>query len=254
MALPEAKDRLLSSFFVSSQVLFWLRVIYLLFGWFVLLAALSSDAFEYFRYFTNWTWISINVYLTILVILTMVTRYIPDYDTSRYNRPLEILYGCAMSCSIIVSLVFWALLFSDNRKKDTFKLMLFIVPHACNLVYMVSEGLLSKVSIKIRDFYWPSLCTILYGILAYITMAFGARAPYPFLVTLLEKWWYMAIGIVGFIVLSTASYLVTYGIIFLRNRLALCIHGRYAGKVIRTESVPKSEQGLIDQAKSAEKK
>ncbi|KAJ3055712.1 hypothetical protein HK097_009597 [Rhizophlyctis rosea] len=236
--LNNCSERLFTSAFVSSKVLLAWRTFAGLWGIMMIgfQAAKTRQAWVYFSYFTNLSWLGLTIYFLLFAFLSF--RYVQT-GTSKFfqNLPKPVrwliwnIYVLAAVYPWIVVIIFWSLLSGELvRNGDAMAWWTNINVHLMDLVFMLIELFLARTPMFASQWPIPIAVGLLYLAWAHVQNAAFSDEPwvvgnpayphgwYPYSFLDVERssaaMWYIIV-----IVLFILMFFVVFGVHRFRDRV-----------------------------------
>lgn len=224
----DADYRFVTSWAFSPMVLASCRIIFAIYCWTDLIIFFVYDGISNkaigpdFSFFTNLTWWGITTYFTISAIHTFTYALKGDSWLHNWPRPLQVLhslfYSTIVTYPILVTIVYWAILFSGPWFSDDWNAFRNVSRHATN-----SAAALFEIIVPATNpppwLHIPFLVIILamYLGLAYVTHVTQGFYPYSFLDPT-NGAGQLAGYIVGIAAASAIIFVIVWFLIWLRRR------------------------------------
>jgi len=229
-------DLLCTSPYISSFILFLIRLLFSLFSTAINIWALAIKGKVFFEYFTQWNFTVLMIFFWIMTYFSL-RKVLRKDETQRKINSAELavgilawaMYHMELVCALFIDIVVWGILFpwmtaNDNKTGANNVQNDLITPisiscHAVNFVMMLIEFILNRLPFSryfcLFSIMWGCLYAIFQWIYYYSP---NGRWVYPFMN--LQKGpavvWY-----VGFIVLLVLFHLGAY-YIFLKFKAVHC--------------------------------
>ena len=168
---------------------------------------------DFWLFFTNWSWM-LNAFYFLLILISHgeQTRVVEYF--------IRILFSVSLSCTLIVSIIFWTLLSSNIQSvQTTDEKIALVIQHLLNILVMLTESILCKISVKWYDFIFVSGFLLLYAIVIILLhFTISIEWPYPFLEFIDHpNIGILTVALIGIILLGAFGFLVLRGVLYLKD-------------------------------------
>jgi hypothetical protein len=220
----------ISSPLPTFKVLFLFRIFCIAFFSTVFVSGLYLSSGNSLVYYTVWTFLMQGAYFVWAAMHQRRSIPIAHMPTLQQNRWLDILLDVSISTSVLVTIVYWALLYP--RKKDF--TWLETLTHGVNCFFLWVEFVLKRHIVQGSS--WPilMLCPTIFGGFTWLRIhtSSNARWPYRFLDISNQ---YSVAWYIGMLI----AHLFVFGIVYSASRLQQWFWNR------RTADVEASQMSLV---------
>ncbi|KAI8870366.1 hypothetical protein GQ42DRAFT_107416, partial [Ramicandelaber brevisporus] len=188
------RERVVSSPFVSTRTLFFVRFILTLYMLIVNLQLLIYQASRgnarfLYAFFTNLSYIGLTSYMVTATVHTGIAAF---NTTNRYylfdllpsffsNVLLWLVYETAIPYSFVVTVIYWSILYRASDQPSAIKTYSNVSVHALNFVFAFIEMSLNRMVMKRSHTIYFCIPAVLYLCLAWMLYGIYGVFVYPFL-------------------------------------------------------------------------
>lgn len=190
----------------------------------------KANYIDYSQYFTYWSmWLSLFYFffIAILMIVKKAWRIQPpslQLEQNWISRVGTIAFHIAYTSEIIVTLIYWAILYRPNDEEtedEELKALGNISVHAVPIILLTIDWALNRIQHPVRFSIHFISFMIAYAITSYVAQVMNGEPLY-----FITNWdnWIAPVAMIGVFALAIANYYIFFGLSIMKHKL---IHPKF---------------------------